>query len=115
MFEKSFIFSAMTDAEGRFRSTQRVSSPFSLEVKITATPQSPSGVTIHAAFDLAPVDGPHTQPVQFSTPSGEAADLGKWKVAAGDDANVATATGYTEPPAADSEVTVEFVATPSFS
>jgi hypothetical protein len=91
-----------------------VTSPFSLDVKSAATLQSPQGATLHATFIVVPGDGGELQPSPFSLRSGEAVDLGKWRVIAGEDANVATATGSTEPPLADTEITVQFVATPSF-
>jgi hypothetical protein len=114
MFEQSFTLTVPTDAEGRFRSTQEISSPFSLDVKISATLQSPEGIRIHASFSLAPKTGGDAAPFTFSLGSGETADLGKWKAIAGDDANLASAEGHTEPAAPDSEITVLFVAAPSF-
>jgi hypothetical protein len=114
MFEQSFTLTVPTDADGRFRSTQAISSPFSLDVKISAILQSPEGIKIHASFSLAPKEGNAVAPFTFSLGSGETADLGKWKAIAGDDANLAAAEGYTEPASADSEITVLFVASPSF-
>lgn len=114
MFEQSFTLTVPTNADGQFRSTQAISSPFSLDVKISATLQSPEGTRIHASFSLGPQEGDAVEPVAFSLNSGETADLGKWRAIAGDDANLAAAEGYTEPVAANSEVTVLFVAAPSF-
>jgi hypothetical protein len=115
MFAKTFTVTVTTDAQGRFHSSLPVTSPFSMDVKITATFRSPAGGAVHASFGLSPsgasvANSPH----QFVANTGETVDLGKWKVIAGDDANVATATGYTEPPAANTELSVEFVAAPSF-
>jgi hypothetical protein len=114
MFEQSFTLTVPTDAEGRFRSAQEISSPFSLDVKISATLQSPGGITIHASFSMASKEDSKVEPVTFSLGSGETVDLGKWKAIAGDDANLASAEGHTEPAAANSEITVLFVAAPSF-
>jgi hypothetical protein len=114
MFEKSFTLTVSTDSEGHFHSAQPVTSPFSLDVKITANLQSPAGTTIHASFELAPTEGPPGRECPFTITAGESVDLGKWRVIAGDDANVATAAGYTEPVAANIDVIVEFVAAPSF-
>jgi hypothetical protein len=114
MFEQSFTLTVPTDAEGRFRSAREISSPFSLDVKISATLQSPGGITIHASFSLASKEDGKVEPVTFSLGSGETADLGKWKAIAGDDANLASAEGHTVPAAANSEITVLFVAAPSF-
>jgi hypothetical protein len=114
MFEQSFTLTVPTDAQGRFRSEQALSSPFALDVRITAQLQSPEGIEIHASFSLAPKDGDAAEPMRFSLSSGAASDLGKWKVVAGDDANVAASDGYTEPAFPNSEVTVLFVAAPSF-
>ena len=117
MFERSFTITVTTDAEGRFHSARPVTSPFSLDVKITATLLSPDAVTIESSFVLAPADpgeGMFSRTAQFSAATGETVDLGKWKVVAGDDANIATAEGLTNPPAANTELAVEFVAAPSF-
>jgi hypothetical protein len=118
MFERSFTLTVSTDAEGRFHSAQKVTSPFSLDVKITATLLSPPEVTIQSSFVLRALedsgDGAAGEPTQFSAATGETVDLGKWRVVAGDDANVATAAGHTEPAAANTELVVEFVAAPSF-
>ena len=114
MFEQSFTLTVPTDAEGRFRSAQEISSPFSLDVKISAALQSPDGITIHASFSLAPKEGGGAEPFTFALSSGETADLGKWKAIAGDDANLASAEGHTEPALPNSEITVRFLAAPSF-
>jgi hypothetical protein len=114
MFEKSFTFTVLTDAEGRFEATKLVTSPLSLDVKIGATLHSPLGTTIRASFGIAPAAGPPSEEFPFAAATGETVDLGKWRVVAGDDANTATARGYTEPPAAYTEVQVEFIAAPSF-
>jgi hypothetical protein len=114
MFEQSFTLTVPTDSEGRFCSTKAISSPFSLDVKISATLESPEGIKIHGSFSLRPRTGDAVAPFTFSVSSGETADLGKWRAVAGDDANLAAAEGYTEPAAANSEVTVQFVAAPSF-
>jgi hypothetical protein len=114
MFEQSFTVSVPTDADGKFQSSQPVSSPLSLDVKITAVLQSPAGVTVHGSFALSEPEGGAAEPNQFSLTHGETVDLGKWKAIAGENANVAKAEGYTEPPAPNTEVTVLFVAAPSF-
>jgi hypothetical protein len=114
MFEQSFTLTVPTDANGYFRSAQAISSPFSLDVKISAQLQSPEGIKIHASFSLSPKEGDAAEPLKFSMSSGETADLGKWKAIAGDDANLAAAEGQTEPARANSDVTVLFVAAPSF-
>jgi len=118
MFEQSFIVTVTTDADGRFRSVQPVTSPFSLDVKISARLQKPVGPAVHASFQLAPAEPapgePPVGPCAFTSSAGETVDLGKWRVVAGENANLATAEGHTEPPAANEEVTVEFVAAPSF-
>jgi len=114
MFEQTFTFIVPTDGEGRFHSTKAVSSPFTLDVKITAALQTPAGTTLHGSFSLVPATGPVAEPVSFSLSSAATADLGKWKAVAGDDANVATAEGYTEPSVPNAEITVAFTAAPSF-
>jgi len=76
--------------------------------------QSPAGIRLHVSFSLAPNEGESVKPFQFSLNSGETADLGKWKAIAGDNANIAVAEGYTDPTAANTDVTVLFVAAPSF-
>jgi hypothetical protein len=114
MFEQSFTLSVTTDAEGNFHSAQPVTSPFALDVKIRATLQSPEGATIYSTFTLSPSEGPTAEPLAFTGTTGQTVNLGKWSVVAGDDANVATATGHTEPPMPETELTVEFIAEPSF-
>jgi hypothetical protein len=113
LFEQTFTLSVPTDAQGRFHSSKAVSSPFSLDVKITAALQSPDGIAVHGLFSLKNEEGT-AEPAPFVLKSGESADLGKWRALAGDDANIATAEGSTEPPAANTEITVLFTATPSF-
>jgi hypothetical protein len=114
MFEQSFTLSVPTDAEGRFHSSQPVSSPFSLDIKITAALQSPDRVQVHGFFSLKNEEVSDAEPVRFSMKSGETANLGKWRAIEGDDANIATAEGSTEPPAANAEIIVLFTAAPSF-
>jgi hypothetical protein len=114
MFEKSFTLVVTTDGQGHFHSSQPVTSPFSLDVKISATVLSPAGITLQSSFALGSTDGAAADPIQFTVASGETVDLGKWSVIAGEDANVATATGFTEPATADTEISVQFVVSPSF-
>jgi hypothetical protein len=118
MFEQSFVFTVTTDANGHFHSIQPVTSPFSLDVKISARLQAPVGPAIHASFQLAPAQPEPEEPpvaaVEFTSSAGETVDLGKWRVVAGENANLATAAGSTDPAAANEQVTVEFVAAPSF-
>lgn len=113
MFEQTFTLSVPTDAQGHFHSSQPVSSPFSVDIKVTAELQSPDGVQVNGSFSLKNEEATG-EPAQFSLKSGETADLGKWRAIAGDDANIATAEGSTEPPAPNTEITVLFTATPSF-
>jgi len=114
MFEKSFTLVVTTDAQGHFRSAEPVTSPFSLDVKITARLLSPDGIAVRSSFLLGPAEGTAATPLEFSAATGETVDLGKWSVIAGDDANIATAVGLTEPAAAETEISVEFVASPVF-
>jgi hypothetical protein len=114
MFEQSFTLTVETDAQGRFHSTQQISSPLSLDVKITAKLQTPYPFAIQASFRLTNPEAPGVEPQTFLLSSGETADLGKWRAIAGENANVATAEGFTEPAAADTAITVLFVAEPSF-
>jgi hypothetical protein len=113
MFEQSFTLTVKTDAQGRFHSKEPVNSPFSLDIKLKAAMQSPDGVEVIGTFSLANEECAH-QPVEFKMSSGKTADLGKWRVVAGDAANLTTAEGHTQPPAPNTEVTVVFTATPSF-
>ena len=80
MFEQSFTLTVPTDAEGRFRSAQEISSPFSLDVKISAALQSPDGITIHASFSLAPKEGPSTRGM-FVSPGRRSAGMASQDVA----------------------------------
>jgi hypothetical protein len=114
MLEQSFTLTVPTDAQGRFHSVQPVSSPFSIDIKITASLQSPEGVQLHGSFSLVEAPGPAVGAVPFSLNSGATADLGKWRAIAGEHANIATAEGYTDPVAANAELKVVFVAAPSF-
>ena len=113
MFEQTFTFHLTTDSEGRFHATEAVSSPFSLDIKLAALLQAPSDIKVDGTFTLKSRECSQP-PVAFSLTAGESFDLGKWRVIDGDNANIATAEGHTEPVAPNTEVTVLFTATPSF-
>ena len=113
MFEQTFTLNVTTDAEGRFHASEAVSSPFSLDIKLAAVLQTPAGIKVDGTFALKSEECSQS-PVAFCLNAGESFDLGKWRVIDGDNANIATAEGHTEPAAPNTEVTVLFTATPSF-
>ena len=103
LFNKSFTCSVTTDANGSFQvSTPVVASKlFAVHMAVQATLLSPADTAVSGTFAIAPVAA-----CQFHGSTNEKVELGKWKVAAGN--NTAIATGSTNPVRANTALTVQF-------
>ncbi len=74
---------------------------FSVHVNVQATLLSPPDTAVSGTFAIAPAAA-----AQFQGSTNEKVMLGKWKVASG--GNTAIATGSTNPPRANTALTVRF-------
>ena len=103
MFNKSFTCSVTTDAKGNFQASTPVqaSKMFSVHVNVQATLISPADTAVSGTFAIAPAAA-----CKFQGSTNDKVELGKWKVAAGD--NTAIATGSTSPVRPNAALTVRF-------
>jgi hypothetical protein len=103
MFNKSFSCTVMTDASGCFQASTPVqaSKLFSVHVNVQATLLSPADTAVSGTFAIAPAAA-----CTFHGSTNEKVDLGKWKVASGD--NTAIASGSTNPARPNTQLTVKF-------
>jgi hypothetical protein len=103
MFNKSFTCSVTTDQKGNFQASTPVqaSKMFSVHVDVQATLISPADTAVTGTFAIAPAAA-----CAFHGSTNDTVELGKWKVAAGD--NVAIATGSTNPVRPNAALTVRF-------
>jgi hypothetical protein len=103
MFNRSFTCSVTTDAKGSFQASTPVqaSKMFSVHVDVQATLLSPADTAVSGTFAISPAAA-----CEFHGSTNERVELGKWKVAAGN--NAAIATGSTNPVRANTALTVMF-------
>jgi hypothetical protein len=103
MFNQSFTCTVTTDANGHFQSSTAVqgSHMFAVHVDVQAKLISPADTAVTGTFAIAPAAAR-----EFHGATNESVDLGKWQVAKG--TNTAIASGSTNPPRPNAELTVQF-------
>ena len=103
MFNKSITCSVTTDAKGNFQASTPVhaSKMFSVHVDVQATLISPADTAVSGTFAISPLTA-----CEFQGSTNEKIELGKWKIAAGN--NMAIATGSTNPVRPNMALTVRF-------
>ena len=103
MFNKSFTCSVTTDAHGNFEASTPVeaSKLFSIHANVQATLLAPADTVVSGTFAIVPAPA-----TEFHGSTNQKIELGKWKVAAGD--NKAITTGSTNPARANTVLTVRF-------
>jgi hypothetical protein len=97
-----------TDAEGAYSATETVNppGPFGFTVSLKATLLSPDATTITGTLDINGAKGKPTNDTKnFHAQTGQEIDLGKWKLAGGD--NILKVAGQTSPVRANTDLNIE--------
>ena len=105
------IIKVTTDASGAYTATETVNppGPFGFTVSLKAVLLSPDATTIAGTLDINGAKGKPTNDTKnFQAQTGQEINLGKWKLAGGD--NILRVAGQTTPPRANTDLDIQVIA-----